>query len=488
MLRTWRGDLCGRLIRAVFVLGLVACGGEPLGLPELSDAGAHVDSGNPRPGHLEPGAAAVAEAPPALLAPPLPDGTDAGTVFGVDVPADPPPFVPALPSFEDGLPTLYLSLAADINGDEYTDATVFADGHTYRAEAKFRGATSREFPKKSYTLKFDRDDLFGDRRPAAPFVGKRKVVLYASFDDNSYLRTALAFSLWNRLQGGALQVQTYHAVIYLDGVYHGLYTVLDFIDEDFFAAQGLGDEGQLFKAVEHANFYATDPSSTLYEKKAGFPEAGASEDDTAFAPIDALRGFVRDADTRNFAAQAGQWLDLKSYGSWFMLVSALQADDTFGKNTYQYLPHETDSWRVVPWDFNHSFGQTYLTGREPHTAPAASQATNNLLFMRIYDDPYLGPRLRDRYRDALLGDIEVTALIADVQALAASIRSAALRDQDRWGDVYRHYPRWSWRTDFTTHDQEIAYVIEWIVQRWAYLRAELGGVLLEPGSSAALSP
>jgi spore coat protein H len=379
------------------------------------------------------------------------------------------------PAYEDGLPTIHLWTATEINADDYTPAVVHADGHLYRADAKYRGASSLDFPKKSYTIKFDRDELFNDRRVAGGFLRKRKAVLYSSFDDNSYLRTVLAFSLWNRLQGGKLAVQAYHAVLYLDGQYHGLYTVLDFIDEDFFDSHGLGDEGQLFKAVGHATFYPTAPAWTLYEKKAGLPEVGAdTEGDSAFAPIDALRGFVRDADAATFTTDVPNVIDLQSYISWFILVSALEADDSFGKNTYSYQPQENDRWYLVPWDFNGSFGQDYMTGRQTVTHTVFGQAGYNLLIKRLYADPVFGPMLRERYATALHTDIEVSGLVEEMQSLAQKIAAAAVRDEGRWGDAYRHFSRWATRPDLTTHRQEVTYLLTWVVERWAYLRHDLG--------------
>ncbi|HEY0707970.1 MAG TPA: CotH kinase family protein [Polyangia bacterium] len=456
--------------------GLTACDTTPLSSSPLA-AWSRTDGGGggaPAPDAFEEPTPPLTIDPEPIPLAPAPAADASASIEMPDAGAADAGSTPAYPPLEDGLPTIHLWTASEINSDDYTPALLHANGHTYQAEAKFRGASSLDYPKKSYTLKFERGDRFNDARAPGGFFSKRKVVLYSSFDDNSYLRTVLAFSLWNRLQGGRLAVEAYHAVIYLDGQYHGLYTVLDFIDEDFFARYGLGDEGQLFKAVGHASFYSSAPAWTLYEKKAGLPEVGASEDDMAFAPIDSLRAFVRDTDPVAFTVQVPGVIDLESYVSWFILVSALEADDTFGKNTYQYLPSSNHPWHLVPWDFNASFGQDYTTARQAVTYTVFGQAANTLLTMRLYGDPVLGPALRERYVSALQSDIEVSGVVAEIQTLAARIAAAAARDEERWGDAYRRFPRWSTRPDLTTHRQEVAYLLTWVVERWAYLRGDLG--------------
>ena len=129
---------------------------------------------------------------------------------------------------EFGLPVLHLGVDPGVNDQDYLPALVTYRGHTFQgAEAKYRGTSSINYPKKSFTLKFAKEDRFGDPVHVAGFVDKRRVTLTTTFDDNSNLRARLAFELWNRLGVDHVQVQTYSAVVYLNGQFAGLYTVTD---------------------------------------------------------------------------------------------------------------------------------------------------------------------------------------------------------------------------------------------------------------------
>ena len=39
------------------------------------------------------------------------------------------------------------------------------------------------------------------------------------------------------------------------------------------------------------------------------------------------------------------------------------------------------------------------------------------------------------------------------------------RDWERWGSEYRSYGGWSWRSDWTTPEEEVAYIRDWVDDR-----------------------
>lgn len=58
--------------------------------------------------------------------------------------------------------------------------------------------------------------------------------------------------------------------------------------------------------------------------------------------------------------------------------------------------------------------------------------------------------------------------LALVDSYVERIDASALRDEARWVNEYQHYGGWSWRNDFTTYPEEIAYLKGWIAARWQY--------------------
>lgn len=384
----------------------------------------------------------------------------------------------ALPAEEDGLPVFHLFLAPSLpEEDGEQQARLAYRDRCYPVEAKVRGSTSRAFPKLSYTLKFPPGALFEDPLLGDGFTGRRKLVLISPFNDNSYLRSRLAFTLWNRMSPDHLQVKTGSAILYLNGKYWGLYTAADHVDSAMLAAQGLDTEGELFKAVgAEANFSRHTAEGSLkpslaagFEKKEGHPKLGAG----AYESILALTKFVADVDAETFRAERRAWMETRDYEDWWIFATLVNANDSVAKNAYHYrAPGAGGTWRFIPWDLDASFGQEWDTRR---SAPEVLSdfADRNLLFARMLDDPSISEPMRERYRALLRGELSMEEVLGLIEEYARELGPAARRDEAHWGSAYRDFWRWSTRTDFTTHDEELEYLHQWVRARWHWLEQTL---------------
>lgn len=384
-----------------------------------------------------------------------------------DAPGNAPLAAPLAYTEETGLPVLHLNVDPAIDSETYTPAVIAYRGRAWRAEAKYRGNSSLGYPKKHFTLKFPAADPFVDPLGEGESGRRRKMVLTANFDDNTHVRQRMAYELWNRLAPGGVHVRHASVVLYLDGAYHGLYTLTDHVDAPLMAAHGLDPEGNLYKAIgPEANFFPKHPIWAVYEKKAGTPAEGELD---AFADLEELTEFVHRADAERFRAEIGARVELREYRAWLILVTALSARDTLGKNTYHYHLPGRSRWRVVPWDFNHSFGQDWATFREPPDLEPQALARLNRLLGRLHDDPVLGPETRAGYAAALRGALSRDAVLTLLARLVAEVSPAARRDERRWRARYLAFDRWSRREDFTDFEAEVAYVRRWIDERWTLL-------------------
>jgi spore coat protein H len=407
-------------------------------------------------------------------------GESAALTVGVADAWDHPDNVPIVDRtkypLEYGLPVFFLSPPPE-DPETYTDTTVVYRGQTHLAEGKKRGRTSLDYPKNSYTLEFARRAPFSDPERAGGFMNKHKIVLGSTFDDNSYLRQRLAFELWNRLDPAHVPVQSFMAVVYLDDEFWGLYTVMDHVDDELMLEHGMRGDGHLYKAIDHdANFRRERYDETLkdsldegYEKKSGDPEQGPG----AFDPLVELVRFVIESDDDTFAAEIGTRIELADYMDWFILTTFLDGDDNAGKNSYHYL-EAGQPWRMVPWDFNASTGQDWMTARTPATEVEDYEWANRI-FERFLAIPALRAQLDARYRRALDSALTGPEIEAVIDEVVAEIGAVAARDQARWRETYESYETWSGRTDFTSYEQEVAYVRAWLAERWAVLDALYAG-------------
>lgn len=373
---------------------------------------------------------------------------------------------------EYGLPVFHLTFADRMTAGGYIPATLVYRGRTYTMEAKYRGATSSGFPKRSYTFKFQDEDKF-DEPFLAGFMDRRRLVMISPFNDNSYLRPRLAFGLWNRMSPEHIQIKTYSAVLYTNGQYRGLFTVADHVSKQLFKRHGLNPDGDLFKAVDaDANFSLLDAEGAAkshlaqgYEKKEGLINTSA--------PIVDITAWVADTGGASFREGWESRMVTRDYEDWWIFNTLILGADSSAKNAYHYRDTPGNGrWRYIPWDLDASFGQGWDTKRYSSDA-RPNYSEDNLLFARMLADPAIAGPMRARYQALLKNELSAEVVLGMLEAYEKEIRPSALRDEARWGKQYREFVRWNYRTDYTTHDEEVEYLRRWIAERWDMLERRL---------------
>lgn len=396
---------------------------------------------------------------------------------------------PAAYTEEYGLPVFHLSFEGGLTAGGYRPVQLVYRGRRYQLEAKYRGATSSVFPKRSLTLKFPDEDLFSEPVFGDGFVDKKRVVLITPFNDNSYLRSRLAFDVWNRMAPDHVKIRTFSAVVYMNNRFMGLYTVADHVNKRLMAAHGISQDADLFKAVENnANFSRLtkdgEPKPFLslgFEKQEGTPEEGQAH---AFDTLDALTAFVSDSDAATFREGFSQRLKASDYEDWWIFNTLILGVDSQAKNAYHaYDPATGGTWRYIPWDLDASFGQSFDTTRTSPTA-RPTFAEDNLLFKRMLAEPSIAGPMRERYRKLLRDELKLETVLSLIDGYVKETAPAARRDWAKWWDEYQsfgspqsggdgNFPNWDDRTDFNSYEEEVEYVRRWVRTRWPALQERL---------------
>ncbi|MCB9760616.1 MAG: CotH kinase family protein [Alphaproteobacteria bacterium] len=373
---------------------------------------------------------------------------------------------------EWGLPVLHVDPRGSLS-QEYVEADIAFMGRAYRGEIKIRGAASAGYPKNSFTLDFDYEELEIEGWDTT----RDHLVLVTPFDDNSYVRQKLIYDQWAAIADfwgvQRLTPRSFFVVLYLNGEYHGLYTALDHVDNEFVRHMGFSDEGNLYKSVNHdANFYLTDANGNTksalyagYEKKEGEPE-----DD--YSDLGDLVAFTGNADDATVLAQSGPdaWLQIDEFMDWMLLVTYSSSGDSAGKNAYLYHDPGGTGFRYTPWDFNHAWGQNWYTARIPADSYDLFTSRNRVFLgiERSAMDTLWG---RFNAMRAPGGPFDPAWLRETVDGYYAQIERSAARDWDRWDDDYYRYSRWAstrnGADDWTDYPGEKAYLYAWLDDRAA---------------------
>lgn len=383
--------------------------------------------------------------------------------------AEPPD--PAVYHEEFGLPVVHVEPYGEIH-NERVPATIRIRDEVVEGEIKYRGATSLDYPKRSYTLDFGEPEMevdeWGDR-------SRGHMVLLTTFDDNSYVRQKLTFDTWVALADATdarrLAPKTFFAVLYIEGVYQGLYLAGDRVDDELARHSGFDGEGDLFKAVTHDANYSRiasngEPKADLamgWEKKEGEDESDLSGIRDLTERVDALTPeAVESGDVAS--------LDVASYTDWYLLVMAGAVVDSAGKNHYTYQGDDTGLWVAVPWDFNASWGQNWKTFRKPADL-LRDHTEDNEVFALLEAAPTPCADLRARYASLRAdgGPLSLAWQLGRLDEYVALIEPSARRDEEKWGADYRSFFRWAddrnESGDWTDFDAEQDYLRSWLTER-----------------------
>ncbi|HMA91547.1 MAG TPA: CotH kinase family protein [Polyangiaceae bacterium] len=424
-----------------------------------------------------------------------------GVADAFDDPSNVPVVDPSAYQEEYGLPVLHLTVPSTIEENAidpttgnkaWVPATIVYRGHTFAAEAKYRGNTSLRYPKRNYSLRFPESDQFSEEILEGAVKSRRHLELITTFDDPSQVRYRLALELWNRMDPNNVRVRQFSLVLFVNGQYWGVYAASDKVSASHFAHFGYSDLGNLYMGIDHqANFakfrynepqpqIETDLKTDLaqgYEKKDGTPLAGQAD---AFADLSELVGFVVNSDEAEFQSELPNVLDVQNYYNWFIHTTAIQAFDSLGKNTLHYHdPIANTPWRMVPWDFNECFGQRWQTARfETSLNPADivyqssggfGYTNRNHLWRRIWNNPALSAELKARYSSMLRGALSKENVLEAFDVMVAETATAAKRDDRKWQTQYRSYFQSNRNNDFHDSAGEAAYARAFIDRRWTDL-------------------
>jgi spore coat protein H len=280
-------------------------------------------------------------------------------------------------------------------------------GDEYPCEVRFRGATGRDLPKKSWKIRFDDEGPFG----------QREMNLNAEYRDRSLMRNALCLRMCALV--GLPAADAHFVSLEINGDYYGVYCDVESVDRTFFDRRGLVCTA-LFKSLNHGCRFA--PANPWYRLPEYYELETGTQDD--FDSLAALCVFVSEADSDEVLQDFPERFQLSNVLLYFATQIAFQNYDGFTKN--YYLSRRGDySFRLVPWDCDATLGNDWQG--EFNVNPASSSC-GALEYQALFQQLLFSAD----YRQQLSGLLETIS--------GAAFDSVAAWSQEYWSlirhDVY----------------------------------------------------
>jgi spore coat protein H len=287
---------------------------------------------------------------------------------------------------------------------EYVHGGVEVDGQTYKdAAVRFKGNASYMSSQRGLKRPFKIDLNKFDK--SAHFNGQTTLVLNNNVMDASMMRETIAYPLFRA--AGLPASRTGYAKVYLtvtgkhNREYLGLYTLVEYVDEEFLRKHFGNGDGLLLKpeGLQGGVQYLGedwDKYKERYDAKSGEkgePGKKARQRLIEFAKL------VNNASDAEFNQKIGDYLDVDAFLRFLsvnVLTSNLDSILAMGHNYYFYLNPATNKFIFFPWDLDLSFSgfpmggsaeqQMDLSIDHPHTS--TNKLIERLLAIEVIKKSY----------------------------------------------------------------------------------------------------
>jgi spore coat protein CotH len=333
----------------------------------------------------------------------------------------------------------WAKLKQDFQSNQYYPADITWNGiKAYNTGIRSRGVASRSGTKPSLKLDFNR--YASDQT----FLGLKSLVLDNLVQDQSGVHEAV--SMWFFARMGIAAPRESHAVVYVNGEYAGLYTLVEPIDK-FLIARVFGNEngpendGYLYEFNKAGEWWLSylgpnlDPYKAFFEAKTH----ESSDDETLYRPIEQLVRLINEKPAEELTEAVGPYLDLPGFTKFLAVQNFIGEIDGFaGKwgmnNFYLYRLQHHAQHRVIAWDDDLAF-------LDPEYGLTSYQEPNVLVrkLMEVpeYRSLYLAT-LNDAVKSATEGKSadSLGALEAEIRRRLDVVDPAMLADTQRpWTDT-----------------------------------------------------
>lgn len=311
----------------------------------------------------------------------------------------------------------YNTITASPQADIERKAVIAYNGTVVdNVTVNIRGANSQDAPKPNwkFELPHNYDIDFGLVEPVDEFA------MQGDWSDKSHGRPLLSWDAYQR--AGVVNTQVFPMRTQKNGQFLGLYTYVDLFDGTWRDREGYSSQ-QFFKAETGAFDANRVLENVRFEKK-----NPADED---FSPLRTLlAGIALSGNARRDYLLGNT--DIPELINYAAVTAILQHVDSSSKNFYVAQDPTTGRWSMVPWDLDHTLGNTCCSVNSNFVTPAESGDKQNNIMTALFAVPQWRDMYFRRLR-TLVNDLLATGRMEAVyDARVGPIQSLAAQDFAAW--------------------------------------------------------
>ena len=328
--------------------------------------------------------------------------------------------------------------------DVYLNAVFNANDTIYpNSKIRFKGHSTRYFPKKSYRIRMSTNQLYN---------GIRDLNFNAMYTDKSMIREKLAWDLYADLN--AVAPFCFHSKLSINDNPKGLFVLIDKVDKYFLQNRGF-TPGPLYEASD--NYTMADLTPQPDSLLAIYYDLGIG---SSYADLKELISILNSTPDENFEETVIQLFDTLSVLNWFTVNTITMMGDSYNKNynLFRDTTRNIHQWIVIPWDYDLSFGRNgdpsiqypadllndgFAYTFEPLSGPF------NVLKNRWMSIPSLSERFRLYLKRTLDSIFTEVRYHQKIDSIATLIQTEVANDNYKWGTL----------NDFFEHTEALKYFV-----------------------------
>ena len=373
-----------------------------------------------------------------------------------------------------------LSLVGDITGmdkDNYVTLSYTYKDMSGTCDVKWQGSSSLTYPKKNYTVKFDK------KFEACKGWGvQKKYCAKANFIDYTHARNVVNAKLWGQIvksrsegnarleqlvNGGA--VDGFPIVIKINDEFQGLYT-FNIPKDGWMFGMGDGDREAILCADNHVAATQFKELATMAYDKDDFALEYVSDENNSSWVLDSLNTLISAVMNSNGKDlnTISQYLDWESAIDYYIFTCMVGGGDMTDKN-YLLATYDGVKWFFSAYDMDTTYGIDW-DGKQFFSPDASvkihSYATIHKVMELIKNNKMY--ELKQRYkelRDGILSEYNVNTMF--INFMAGIPRPILEEDARRWPTLP------------STNVNDVNNIINWYRQRCKIIDEEMESYVVE---------
>jgi len=243
--------------------------------------------------------------------------------------------------------------------EEYYEADITLNGDRYsKVGIRVKGENSLDGVYRRGLKRFGFKVKANAYIPGQTFHGLSEFVLNNGYNDASYMREYLSYSIFEKM--GVPTPEFAYAAVYLNGNYIGLYLMVECIEEEFIQRNFGAGNGQLYKPerLENSGVYGGGRDLVYVgDSTLNYPQIF---ENAVFSPVtdEDKKRVVESLKSLKYREKIEEHIDVDEVLRYFAVnTSLVNLDSYIQRNPHNYYLYERGGkLSMIPWDLNLSFG------------------------------------------------------------------------------------------------------------------------------------